>query len=125
MTPWFARTAEMAAIFMVGDGLIGLAQPRRHVDLWKDEALGAEKAVAPLTRVLALCEKKEGFRFDYTRARANFLMGRALLAQRHPSAKGRALVRQAREALVGFGAERFHRDLAEIDAWLAAQTPIR
>ena len=26
MTPWFARTAEMAAIFMVGDGLIGLAR---------------------------------------------------------------------------------------------------
>ncbi|WP_203309481.1 MULTISPECIES: hypothetical protein [Sphingomonas] len=41
------RVVEMAAIFMVGDGLIGLVQPRRHVDLWKDEALGAEKVVAP------------------------------------------------------------------------------
>ncbi|WP_210358049.1 MULTISPECIES: hypothetical protein [Sphingomonas] len=41
------RVVEMAAIFMVGDGLLGLVQPRRHVDLWKDEALGAEKVVAP------------------------------------------------------------------------------
>lgn len=41
------RVVEMAAIFMVGDGLIGLVQPRRHVDLWKDDALGAEKVVAP------------------------------------------------------------------------------
>lgn len=44
---WPARAAEMAAIFMVGDGLIGLLQPRRHVDLWKDDALGTEKLVAP------------------------------------------------------------------------------
>ncbi len=47
MNPWPARAAEMAAIFMVGDGLIGLTQPRRHVDLWKDHALGAERTVAP------------------------------------------------------------------------------
>jgi hypothetical protein len=39
--PLVPRIAEMAAIFMVGDGLIGLVQPRRHVDLWKDRALGA------------------------------------------------------------------------------------
>lgn len=45
--PWLARAAEMAAIFMVGDGLIGLAQPRRHVDLWKRDALGAEQTVRP------------------------------------------------------------------------------
>lgn len=45
--PWPSRAAEMAAIFMVGDGLIGLLQPRRHVDLWKDDALGTEKLVAP------------------------------------------------------------------------------
>jgi hypothetical protein len=44
---WPARAAEMAAIFMVGDGLIGLLQPRRHVDLWKDDALGTENLVAP------------------------------------------------------------------------------
>lgn len=41
------RVAEMAAIFMVGDGLVGLLQPRRHVDLWKQNALGAERTVAP------------------------------------------------------------------------------
>ncbi|WP_243643454.1 hypothetical protein [Sphingomonas sp. PP-F2F-A104-K0414] len=44
---WGSRAAEMAAIFMVGDGLIGLLQPRRHVDLWKDNALGTEKLVQP------------------------------------------------------------------------------
>ena len=44
---WASRAAEMAAIFMVGDGLIGLLQPRRHVDLWTDDALGTEKLVAP------------------------------------------------------------------------------
>ncbi len=44
---WGSRAAEMAAIFMVGDGLIGLLQPRRHVDLWKDDALGTEKLVQP------------------------------------------------------------------------------
>ena len=41
------RIAEMAAIFMVGDGLLGLLQPTRHVDLWAENALGAEAAVAP------------------------------------------------------------------------------
>ena len=44
---WPARAAEMAAIFMVGDGLLGLLQPRRHVDLWKDDALGTEALVHP------------------------------------------------------------------------------
>ena len=29
------RTAEMAAIFMVGDGLLGILQPERHVALWR------------------------------------------------------------------------------------------
>ena len=45
--PLVPRIAEMAAIFMVGDGIIGLVQPRRHVDLWKDRALGAEITVRP------------------------------------------------------------------------------
>ncbi len=45
--PWGWRAAEMAAIFMVGDGLIGLLQPSRHVDFWKDDALGIEKLVKP------------------------------------------------------------------------------
>lgn len=46
-TIWTARVAEMAAIFMVGDGLVGLVQPQRHVDLWKQDALGADKTVTP------------------------------------------------------------------------------
>lgn len=45
--PLGARVAEMAAIFMIGDGLLGILQPRRHVDLWRDRALGGEKLVAP------------------------------------------------------------------------------
>ena len=47
MSRLLPRVAEMAAIFMVGDGLVGLAQPRRHVDLWRERALGAEVAVRP------------------------------------------------------------------------------
>ncbi|MDR6787222.1 hypothetical protein J2Y58_000563 [Sphingomonas sp. BE138] len=45
--PVAARVAEMAAIFMIGDGLLGLVQTRRHTDLWKDRALGAERTVRP------------------------------------------------------------------------------
>ncbi len=44
---WPARAAEMAAIFMVGDGLLGLLQPGRHVDLWKEDALGTQALVQP------------------------------------------------------------------------------
>ena len=44
---WPARAAEMAAIFMVGDGLLGLLQPSRHVDLWKEDALGTQALVQP------------------------------------------------------------------------------
>ncbi|UZK70985.1 hypothetical protein OKW76_04110 [Sphingomonas sp. S1-29] len=47
MTIWTNRAAEMAATFMIGDGLLGLVQPERHVGLWEREALGAEKLVAP------------------------------------------------------------------------------
>ena len=41
------RTAEMAAIFMVGDGLLGLLQPRRHVALWRSEVTAADLMVRP------------------------------------------------------------------------------
>ena len=41
------RVAEMAATFMIGDGLLGLLQPERHVALWEKNALGAELAVKP------------------------------------------------------------------------------
>jgi hypothetical protein len=32
------RTAEMCAIFMIGNGIVGLAQPQRQVSLWRSEA---------------------------------------------------------------------------------------
>ncbi|WP_294263623.1 hypothetical protein [uncultured Sphingomonas sp.] len=44
---WRGRAGEMAATFMIGDGLLGLLQPRRHVALWAHEAMGAETLVAP------------------------------------------------------------------------------
>lgn len=41
------RAAEMAATFMIGDGLLGLLQPARHVELWQERAGGAERTVRP------------------------------------------------------------------------------
>jgi hypothetical protein len=41
------RVAELAATFMIGDGMLGLIQPDRHVALWREDALGAERTVAP------------------------------------------------------------------------------
>lgn len=41
------RTAEMAAVFMIGDGLLGLVQPRRHVDLWRSDVAVADALVRP------------------------------------------------------------------------------
>ncbi len=40
------RSGEMAAVFMIGDGLLGLLQPSRHVDLWRSDT----KAVDLLVR---------------------------------------------------------------------------
>ncbi|MEZ0495475.1 hypothetical protein [Sphingomonas sp. IW22] len=37
----------MAATFMIGDGLLGVLQPQRHVELWEKDAMGAERMVAP------------------------------------------------------------------------------
>jgi len=45
--PVLQRVAEMGAIFMIGDGMLGLLQPERHVALWRERALGAEIAVKP------------------------------------------------------------------------------
>lgn len=47
MTQLSRRAAEMAATFMVGDGLLGLMQPERHVALWQERAGGAEWLVRP------------------------------------------------------------------------------
>lgn len=41
------RAAEMAAIFMIGDGLLGLLQPRRHVALWESEVRAVDALVRP------------------------------------------------------------------------------
>lgn len=41
------RTAEMAAMFMIGDGLLGLIQPRRHVALWRSDVAAADALVRP------------------------------------------------------------------------------
>lgn len=41
------RAAEMAAVFMIGDGLLGLLQPTRHVDLWRSEVGTVDILVRP------------------------------------------------------------------------------
>ena len=41
------RTAEMAAVFMIGDGLLGLLQPRRHVDLWTSKVTAVDLLIRP------------------------------------------------------------------------------
>jgi hypothetical protein len=45
--PVLPRFVEMAAMFMIGDGLLGLVQPERHVALWRRRALGAELTARP------------------------------------------------------------------------------
>ncbi|MHB8878816.1 MAG: tetratricopeptide repeat protein, partial [Myxococcaceae bacterium] len=99
--------------FNQAEFLLGFAK----VDLANGAPL---KAIPRLQRVLALCEAKEGFRFKYTRARASFLLGRALSAGPRTANQARALALEARDALEGFGKARFRRDLVEIDGWLAA-----
>lgn len=41
------RTAEMAATFMIGDGLLGLVQPERHVGLWRSDVGAVDALVRP------------------------------------------------------------------------------
>ena len=41
------RAAEMAAVFMIGDGLLGLLQPERHVALWRSDVGAADALVRP------------------------------------------------------------------------------
>ena len=41
------RTAEMAAVFMIGDGLLGLVDPDRHVRLWRSEVGAVDALVRP------------------------------------------------------------------------------
>ena len=55
---------------------------------------------------------------DYTRARASFVLGRTLFEDKRRAREGLDLAQQARESFVSFGADRFKRDIAEVDAWL-------
>jgi hypothetical protein len=41
------RAAEMAAVFMIGDGLLGLLQPVRHVGLWRSDVGAVDALVKP------------------------------------------------------------------------------
>ena len=41
------RSAEMAAVFMIGDGMLGLLQPERHVALWRSRWRRVDGLVRP------------------------------------------------------------------------------
>jgi hypothetical protein len=41
------RAAEMAAVFMIGDGLLGLLGPERHVGLWRSDVTAVDLLVRP------------------------------------------------------------------------------
>ena len=41
------RSAEMAAVFMIGDGALGLIQASRHVDLWRSNLPAVDILVRP------------------------------------------------------------------------------
>lgn len=41
------RTAEMGAIFMIGDGMLGVLQPERHVALWRSRYASVDTLVRP------------------------------------------------------------------------------
>ena len=41
------RTAEMAAVFMIGDGVLGLVNPDRHVQLWRSDVGAVDALVRP------------------------------------------------------------------------------
>jgi len=44
------RAAEMAAVFMIGDGLLGLLQPKRHVKLWRSDVAAVDILVRPFAK---------------------------------------------------------------------------
>ena len=47
LTLGLKRAGEMAAVFMIGDGLLGLLQPSRHVDLWRSDVGAVDALVSP------------------------------------------------------------------------------
>jgi tetratricopeptide (TPR) repeat protein len=79
------------------------------------------EAAPLLARVRELCAGKQGFRFDYTRARADFLQARVLVEAQGRRDEGRALALQVKTSLEGFGASRFRRDLSVVQQWLDAR----
>lgn len=46
MLAW-KRAGEMAALFMIGDGALGLLQPERHVALWRSPVRAVDLLVRP------------------------------------------------------------------------------
>ena len=41
------RSAEMVALFMIGDGMLGLLQAKRHVELWRSDVAAVDVLVRP------------------------------------------------------------------------------
>ena len=41
------RAAEMAAVFMIGDGALGVLQAARHVDLWRSPVGAVDMLIRP------------------------------------------------------------------------------
>lgn len=41
------RAAELAAVFMIGDGLLGVVGPERHVALWRSDVGAIDALVRP------------------------------------------------------------------------------
>lgn len=60
------RIAEVAALLLVGDGVVGLMQPERHARLWRSGPRPYREAMQPfvrhpgLTRVAAAAEAAVG-----------------------------------------------------------------
>ena len=47
LTVGLKRAGEMAALFMIGDGALGLLQASRHVDLWRSDVGAVDALVRP------------------------------------------------------------------------------
>lgn len=37
------RTAELSAIFMIGNGVLGLLAPQEHLDLWRSDVAAVDR----------------------------------------------------------------------------------
>ena len=37
------RTAELSAIFMIGNGVLGLLAPREHLELWRSDVAAVDR----------------------------------------------------------------------------------